>query len=132
MANKNPETETKKDAVVKQTMTNEEMEKFINENLSIVPRNMRKMFEELTLEQKVAKIRMYIDIRKVKEEIIEKNKLENKIKVLFDRRKVTTEEVLKVIEFCKKYIKATKDAEISKLQTEIDRLTHLKRALETN
>lgn len=132
MANKNPETETKKDAVVKQTMTNEEMEKFINENLSIVPRNMRKMFEKLTLEQKVAKIRMYIDIRKVKEEIIEKNKLENKIKVLFDRRKVTTEEVLKVIEFCKKYIRATKDAEISKLQTEIDRLTHLKRALETN
>lgn len=132
MENKNPETETKKDAVVKQTMTNEEMEKFINENLSIVPRNMRKMFEKLTIEQKVAKIRMYIDIRKVKEEIIEKNKLENKIKVLFDRRKVTTEEVLKVIEFCKKYIKATKDAEINKLQTEIDRLTHLKRTLETN
>lgn len=132
MANKNEETETKKDVVVKPTMSNEEMEKFINENSSIVPRNYRKRFEVLTLEQKVERIRMYKDIHKVREIVFEKNKLENKIKVLFDRRKVTTEEVLKVIEFCKKYIEATKKEEINKLQNEINRLTRIKQTLENS
>lgn len=139
MANKNPNNEKKNDAVVEpttavveNTMTKEEMEKFVTDNLSVVPRNWRKKFEELPLEQKVKKIRVYKDIRIVREQIIEKNKLENKVRDLFIKRKATTEEVVKVIDFCKQYIQDRKEQEINKLQDEIDRLTHLKKTLETN
>ena len=132
MANKNANNENKNNVVANQTMTNEQMQQFVKDNISIVPRNQAKKFESLKLEQKVSKIRFYIDIQKMKEYAREKNKLENKVKDLFVRRKATTEDVLRVIEFCKKYIESTKADEMNKLQAEIDRLTELKRTLENN
>ena len=131
MANENKNNENK-NVVTNPAMTNEQMEQFVKENISIVPRNQTKKFESLKLEQKVSKIRFYIDIQKMKEYAREKNKLENKVKDLFVRRKATTEDVLHVIEFCKKYIESTKADEMNKLQAEIDRLTELKRTLENN
>ena len=132
MANKESNPEKKNDAVVEPTMTKEEMEKYITENHSIVPRNWRKKFEALTLEQKVKKIGFFFDMQKMRSEAQEKNRLENKVKELFIKRKATTEDVVKVIDFCKQYIQTTKQEEINKLQAEIDRLSHLKQALETN
>ena len=111
MANNNSNNENK-NVVTNPAMTNEQMEQFVKENISIVPRNQAKKFESLKLEQKVSKIRFYIDIQKMKEDAKEKNKLENKVKDLFVRRKVKTEDVLRVIEFCKKYIESTKVDEI--------------------
>lgn len=131
MANNNSNNENK-NVVTNPAMTNEQMEQFVKENISIVPRNQAKKFESLKLEQKVSKIRFYLDIQKMKEDAREKNKLENKVKDLFVRRKATTEDVLRVIEFCKKYIESTKADEMNKLQAEIDRLTELKRTLENN
>ena len=131
MANNNSNNENK-NGVTNPAMTNEQMEQFVKENISIVPRNQTKKFESLKLEQKVSKIRFYLDIQKMKEDAREKNKLENKVKDLFVRRKATTEDVLRVIEFCKKYIESTKADEMNKLQAEIDRLTELKRTLENN
>jgi hypothetical protein len=131
MANNNSNNENK-NVVTNPTMTNEQMEQFVKENISIVPRNQAKKFESMKLEQKVSKIRFYIDIQKMKEDAREKNKLENKVKDLFVRRKATTEDVLRVIEFCKQYIETSKVDEMNKLQAEIDRLTDLKRALENN
>lgn len=136
MANKNSNIEKKNETVVEpvmeDNMTHEEMEKFVNDNLSIVPRNMRKKFNELSLEEKVKKIHMYKDMKTLKYELFEKNKLENKVKELFIKRRATTEEVVRVIDFCKQYIQTTKQEEINKLQDEIERLTHLKQTLETN
>ena len=131
MANKNANNENN-NVVTNPAMTNEQMEQFVKENVSIVPRNQTKKFESLKLEQKVSKIRFYIDIQKMKDDAREKNKLENKVKDLFVRRKATTEDVLRVIEFCKQYIETSKVDEMNKLQAEIDRLTDLKRALENN
>ena len=131
MSNKNESNENK-NVVTNPAMTNEQMEQFVKENISIVPRNQTKKFESLKLEQKVSKIRFYLDIQKMKEDAREKNKLENKVKDLFVRRKATTEDVLKVIEFCKQFIETTKVDEMNKLQAEIDRLTELKRSLENN
>ena len=131
MANKNANNENN-NVVTNPAMTNEQMEQFVKENISIVPRNQTKKFESLKLEQKVSKIRFYLDIQKMKEDAREKNKLENKVKDLFVRRKATTEDVLRVIEFCKQYIETSKVDEMNKLQAEIDRLTDLKRALENN
>ena len=131
MANNNSNNENK-NVVTNPAMTNEQMEQFVKENIKIVPRNQAKKFESMKLEQKVSKIRFYIDIQKMKEDAREKNKLENKVKDLFVRRKATTEDVLRVIEFCKKFIESTKVDEMNKLQAEIDRLTELKRSLENN
>ena len=132
MANENKNNENKNNVVANSAMTNEQMEQFVKDNIAIVPKNQAKKFESLKLEQKVSKIRFYIDIQKMKEDAKEKNKLENKVKDLFVRRKATTEDVLLVIEFCKKYIEASKEAEIMKLQSEIERLSSLKRTLEDN
>ena len=131
MANKNANNENN-NVVTNPAMTNEQMEQFVKDNISIVPRNQAKKFESMKLEQKVSKIRFYIDIQKMKDDAREKNKLENKVKDLFVRRKATTEDVLRVIEFCKKYIESAKADEINKLQNEIDRLSSLKRTLENN
>ena len=131
MANKNANNENN-NVVTNPAMTKEQMEQFVKDNIAIVPRNQAKKFESLKLEQKVSKIRFYIDIQKMKEDAREKNKLENKVKDLFVRRKATTEDVLRVIEFCKKFIESTKVDEMNKLQAEIDRLTELKRTLENN
>lgn len=131
MANKNANNENN-NVVTNPAMTNEQMEQFVKDNISIVPRNQTKKLESLKLEQKVSKIRLYLDIQKMKEDAREKNKLENKVKDLFVRRKATTEDVLRVIEFCKQYIETSKVDEMNKLQAEIDRLTNLKRALENN
>ena len=128
MVNKEP-TDGK---IKESTMTKEQKEDFINNHKEIVPRNWKKKFENLSLDDKIKKIYFFIDMKKMKEEVTEKNKLENKIKDLFIKRKVTTEEVLKVIDFCKQYIEGTKQEEIKKIQLEIERLTNLKSSLETN
>lgn len=132
MSNKNSNNETKNNAVAEPVMSKEQMEQFVNDNITLVPKNQKKKFDTLTLEKKVSKIRFYIDIQKMREDAVEKNKLENKVKELFIRRKVTTEDVLRVIEFCKQYIESSKIEEMKKLQTEIDRLTDLKRILENS
>ena len=132
MTNKNVNNETKTNAVTEPTMTNEQMEQFVNTNIALVPKNQKKKFDAMTLEQKTKKMRLYIDIQKMKEDAKERNKLENRVKDLFIRRKATTEDVLRVIEFCKQFIETSKVEEMKKLQTEIDRLTNLKRTLESN
>lgn len=130
MSNKN--TDTKNDGVVESTMSKEQMEQFVTEHLSIVPRNWRSRFDTLPLDKKVSKIHFYIDMQQMRANAMERNKLENRVKELFIKRNATTEEVVKVIDMCKEYIQATKEQEITKLQDEIERLTHLKLALESN
>ena len=103
MSNKNSNNETKNNVVANPTMTKEQMEKFVKDNYSIVPRFQYGKFNAMT-----------------------------KVKDLFVKRKATTEDVLRVIEFCKKYIEASKVEEMNKLQAEIDRLSELKRTLENS
>lgn len=132
MANKNSNDNKANDGVAEVTMSNEQMEQFVAEHLSIVPRNWRSRFDALPLDKKVSKIRFYIDMQQMKANAMERNKLENRVKELFIKRNATTEEVVKVIDMCKEYIQSTKEQEITKLQDEIERLTHLKNALEAN
>lgn len=132
MANKNSNNNKANDGVAEVTMSNEQMEQFVAEHLSIVPRNWRSRFDALPLDKKVSKIRFYIDMQQMRANAMERNKLENRVKELFIKRNATTEEVVKVIDMCKEYIQSTKEQEITKLQDEIERLTHLKNALEAN
>ena len=132
MSNKNLNPNATKNVAAETTMSNEQMEQFVKENIAIVPRNQTKKFNSLTLEKKVSKIHFYLNMQKLKADAKEKNKLENRVKELFVRRKATTEDVVRVIDFCKEYIETTKVDEMNKLQAEIDRLTHLKQTLENN
>ncbi len=132
MSNKNPNEQKNDNVVSEPTMSIEEMEQFIAENISAVPRNRKNKFANLTTEKKVEQLKYYIERQKFWEEAAEKNKLEYKVKELFIKRRATTEDVLRVIDFCKKYIESSKQEELNKLQMEIDRLTDLKRSLENN
>lgn len=110
-------------------MTEEEMQKFVDDNISFVPNVRKNVFAKLELKEKVAKIKLWQDIAKMKAEAIEKNKIENKVKELFDKRKATVEDVIKVIEFCKDYIKESKEKEIAKIDEEIARLNNIRTTL---
>ena len=77
MSNKNSNPETKNNVVANPTMTKEQMEKFVKDNYSIVPRFQYGKFNAMTLEQKVEKIHYYINYKKMRAEMDEKNKLEN-------------------------------------------------------
>lgn len=53
------------------------MNKFIEENISIVPKNQLKKFQTLTEEQQVEKIKFWQDIIKLRTEARKKNKIVN-------------------------------------------------------
>lgn len=109
-----------------------QMEQFINDNDSIVPKNQRKKYDAMTLEQKVAKIKFWQDMKQMREQWTEAKKIENKVKSLFEQRKPSVEDVLKVIDYCKSYINDCKAAELAKLDEEIARLNEMRTALENN
>lgn len=110
----------------------QEMEKFVQEHINSVPRMWKTRFESFTLEEKIARIKQWEQNRKNIAEYKEKSKLENRVKALFEQKKPTTEEVLKVIEFCKSFIEGIKANEIAKLDEEIQKLTQMKQQLENN
>ena len=113
-------------------MNENEMVQFVNENNNIVPKNRRNKFMNMSLEEQVESIKKWQDIQKIREEWTEKNKIENKVVELLNKRNATTEEVLKVIEVCKTYINDCKAQELAKLDEEIARLNGIKKSLEEN
>ncbi len=115
-----------------QSENKEQMELFIKDNDNWVPKNQRKKYESLSLEGKVAKIKFWQDMKAMREQFTEARKIENKVKSLFEQRKPSVEDVLKVIEYCKSYISDCKAAELAKLDEEIARLNEMRTALENN
>lgn len=111
---------------------NENLEQFVKEHINSVPRMWKTRFEAFSLEEKVARIKQWEQNRKNIAEYKEKAKLENRVKALFEQKKPSTEEVLKVIEFCKSFIEGIKANEIAKLDEEIQKLTQMKQQLENN
>lgn len=111
---------------------NDAMEQFIKDNDEIVPKNQRKKYDAMTLEQKVAKIKFWQDMKQMREQWTEAKKIENKVKSMFEQRKPSVEDVLKVIEYCKSYINDCKAQELAKLDEEIARLNEMRTALENN
>lgn len=127
MATKNNNTE-----INNTTVANTELEQYVAEHMDLVPRMWKNRFEGWTLEEKVARIKQWEQNKKNAEYWQEKQKIENKVKALFEQRKPTTEEVLKVIDFCKSYINDCKAQEIAKIDEEIQKLTQMKSQLEKN
>ena len=122
---KNNEIENKNEV-----MNNEQMEQFINENITIVPKVMKGRFEKLTIEQKVEKIKEYIQRKQWQAEWVEKNRMVNRVKDLFNKRHATVQDAKDVLEFCNEFINSFKQHEIEKLDEEIQKLQEMKKSLE--
>ena len=113
-------------------MNENEMVQFVNENNDIVPKNRRNKFLNMSIDEQVESIKKWQEIKKLHNEWAEKNKVENRVVELLTKRNATTEDVLKVIEVCKDYIKDFKEKELAKIDDEIARLNNMKKSIEEN
>jgi len=102
---------------------------FINENINIVPKNQMKKFQNLDIDEQVSKIQFYIDMKKMREEWIEKNRMVNKVKVMFEKRNGTVEDAKDCMKFLQEFIDGAKQREIDKLDEEIAKLQRMKESL---
>lgn len=111
----------------KNVVANPEMEKFVTDNLSLVPNVMKSRFDKLTLEEKVQKIKDYQQRQEWKKEWEEKNKMVNRVKELFEKRHATVQDAKEVMDFCKDFINSFKQREIEKLDEQIQKLQEMKK-----
>ena len=108
----------------------DEKTQFINENKDLIPNNRKNVFSTWPLQKQFDEINRWKKNQEWRKQWEENNKLENKVKDLFIRRKVTIDEVLTVIDFCKAWIKEEQDHEIARIDEEISRLELRKQMLE--
>ena len=106
-------------------MDDETMMAIVDDSKDIVPRSQLKKFEAMSLKEKVAKIKFYQDIQRMKEDARIKNSIPNKVKELFDKRG-SVEDAKLVLKFCTDYIDNFKIREIEKIDAEIQKLEELK------
>lgn len=112
-------------ANMEQLLNVENMEQLINENIGIVPKVMMKRFMKLSIEEQVQKIQHYQYVQQLKEN----NRVVNKVKELFDKRKATVDDAKEVIEFCNEFIGSIKDKEIAAIDEEIAKLMQKKQSI---
>lgn len=110
-------------------MTEAEMQELINANLCIVPKNQRKKFDAMTMEQQAAKIKFYQDITRMRAEAREKNSIKNRVAELFDKRHATVNDAKQVMEFAKEFINNFRAREIARLDEQIRQLEMKKQSL---
>lgn len=109
-----------------------EIEQFVKDHISSVPRLWKNRFDSLTIEEKVEHIKRWEQNQKNIAESRERQKVEYKVRGLFELKKPSPEEAMNVIEFCKSYINSCKANEIARLDEEIQKLTEMKSKLENN
>lgn len=114
--------------VAEPIMDEEQMQQYVDENIHMVPKNQQKRFDSLSLESKVAKIRFYYDMQKLREDARIKNSLPNKIKELFEKRG-TVEDAKTIIQYCQSFIDTFKQREIDKIDEQIRQLELMKQSL---
>jgi len=112
--------------VIEPIMDEETMAAVVEDSISIVPKNQRKKFDAMTLQQKVAKIQFYQDIARMKEDARIKNSIPNRVKELFDKRHASVDDAKAVLQFCTEFIDNFKVREIEKIDEQIQKLEELK------
>lgn len=110
-------------------MEQNEMKRFIEENINVIPENYVKKFEQLSIERKVSKIKHYLEMQKWREEGIERNSVLFRVKNIFEKRKANKEDAEQVIDFANKFIEGFKKKELERLDAEIAKLNAMKAAL---
>lgn len=101
------------------------MEQFINDNIHLIPNVMMKRFMNLSIEGQVQKIQHYQYIQQLREN----NKVVNRVRELFDKRKATVDDAKEVLNFCNEFINSAKDREIAAIDEEIARLMQKKQSI---
>lgn len=124
MATKNANNENKN------VVANPEMEQFVNDNIGIVPTMMKKRFLKLTIEEQVKKIEFYKERQKWMEEYKEKNRVVNRVKEIFEKKKATVQDAKEVMKYCQDFLDSFKQREIEKLDEQIAKLEAMKKSLE--
>lgn len=132
MATKNANNENKNVVINGVEMNEEQQLQFINDNIEFVPKCMKGRFEAMDTIHKALKIKFWQDMKQMRAESQERNKIENRVRELFDRRKVSVEDVLGVIEFCKAYIKESREQELAKIDEQIAKLNEMRNTLAQN
>ena len=118
-----------KNIMIEPIMDEETMTAVVEDNINIVPKNQRKKFDSLSLQHKVAKIQLYQDMAKMKEDVRIKNSMVNRVRELFDKRHATIDDARDVLKFCNEFIDDYKLREIAKIDEEIARLEQMKQSL---
>lgn len=110
-------------------MDEETKEAIIEDNIHVVPKNRRKQFDALSLDEKIGKIQYYQDRQKMIEEWKMKASIEYKVKELLVRKKATTADAKAIINICNEWIDNARTREIARLDEEIARLEAMKQSL---
>lgn len=116
--------------VVEPIMDEEAKIQFIKKNIMSVPRLRIKKFQSLDIDGQVVQLQHYIEQKKLRDEYVEKNKLENKVAALFEQRHGTVEDAKNIIKYMQNFIDSAKEREIAKLDEEIAKLEAMKKSLE--
>lgn len=114
--------------VAEPIMSEEQMQQYVEENIHIVPKNQQKRFDSLSLESKVAKIRFYYDMQKLREDARIKNSVPVKVKELLEKRG-SVEDAKQIMRTCQEFIDGFKAREIAKLDEQIRQLELMKQSL---
>lgn len=114
---------------VANTMTAEEMQQYIKENEQIIPACQKKKYNALDDAGKVAKIKFYYDLKKMREDARIKNSIPNKVKDLFDAKHGTIEDAKLVMRFCQEFIDGFRQHQIEEINRQIAELEQMKQAL---
>ena len=110
-------------------MDNETLEAMIEDNISIVPKNQRKKFDTLTLEQKAKKIQFYMDMEQIKADARIKNSVLNRVKEVFDKRHATIDDAKEVIKFAQEFVDNFRQHQIEEIDKQIAELEQMKQSL---
>lgn len=115
--------------VMEKKLNEKEMQEFVNENKLIVPKNQKTKFETLSLEKQVSKLKFYQDMIKLKADAMEKNRIINRVKDIFDKRHATVSDAKDVIEFCQEFINNFKQKRLDEIDEKIKELQLMKESL---
>lgn len=105
-----------------------EMQEFVNNNISIVPKNQVKKVNAMSLKDQYLKVKFYIDIQKLREDAKIKNSVPNKVKEMMEKRG-TVADAKKVIEYCQSFVDGYREKEIAKIDEKIRQLEIAKQLL---
>ena len=115
-----------KNIMIEPIMDEETMTAVVEDNINIVPKNQRKKFDSLSLQHKVAKIQLYQDMAKMKEDVRIKNSVVNKVRELFDKRHASIDDATEVIKFAQEYVDSFKQRQIEDIDRQIAELEEMK------
>ena len=114
---------------VNTVMDEQQMQQYVERNIHMVPKNQRKKFETLTLEQKAKKIQFYFDIEKLKADAKIKNSVLNRVKEVFDKRHATIDDAREVIKFAQEFVDNFRQHQIEEIDKKIAELEQMKESI---